>query len=107
MLRSFRVPTTMRRRLQAALSFALLLGSANALGAQAAPRTPPPISPRDRAAINVMPLPSSLKRGDGYLVIGPASTVARDACPDARVGRAADRLRHTLVTPALRGATRT
>ena len=52
-----------------------------------------------------MPLPSSLKRGDGWLSIGRSFAVQRDACRDARVGRAADRLVRALAVPvAPRGA---
>jgi hexosaminidase len=92
--------------LRGALPLALLIGSTTALHPQAAAQTPPPISARDRAAIHVMPLPSSLKRGDGWLTIGPSFTVARAACRDARVGRAADRLVRALATTAPRARTR-
>src|SRR5689334_19594204 len=94
------------RWIQRAVPLALLLGRTAPLHTQAAAPTPPPISPRDRAGIHVMPLPSSLKRGDGWLTIGPSFSVARAACRDARVGRAADRLVRALATPAPHARTR-
>ena len=91
-----------------ALLPAILLAGTSVVHAQAAPRTAPPISPRDRAAIRVMPLPSSLKGGDGYLTIGPSFSVARDACRDARVARGAARLVRAIAAgPAHRGGART
>jgi len=99
-------PLPLPHRLQGALTLALLLGSSAALHAQAAAPAPPPISPRDRAAIHVMPLPSALKRGDGWLAIGPSFTIARAACRDARVGRAAGRLLRALTAPSPRARTR-
>jgi len=100
------MPKSLPHWLQGALPLALLLGNTTVVHAQAATRTPPPISPRDRAAIHVMPLPSSLKRGDGYLTIGPSFVVARESCRDARVGRAADRLVRALAANALRAGAR-
>jgi hexosaminidase len=87
-----------RACLRRTAALALLLGASIA-HAQGAPRTPPPISARDRAAIHVMPLPSSLALGDGWLTIGRSFTIDRGACRDARVGRAADRLVRALSVP--------
>ncbi|MCB0846024.1 MAG: family 20 glycosylhydrolase [Bacteroidetes bacterium] len=92
----------MKKLLKFLLGFLLLLviGGAIAWFGFLKPK-PPPISPEDRAAIHLMPLPASLSLNGGKIILNAAFNISFSNISSPRLEKAVDRFKERLESQGL------